>query len=72
MYVKKQYLSMKTNRNKKQQIIKNISDDIFLGFVTFVSIIGVLETMITHILPAIFYLILVFVGLLGLIVKKQM
>lgn len=63
---------MKTNRNKKQQIIKNISDDVFLGFVTFVSIIGVLETIVTHILPAIFYLILIFVGLLGLIVKKQM
>jgi hypothetical protein len=63
---------MKTNKNKKQQIIKNISDDVFLGFVLFISLIGVLETMITHILPTVFYAILVFAGLLGLIIKKQM
>lgn len=60
------------NKNKKKQIIKNTSDDLFLGFVFFICLIGALESMITHILPVTFYVVLVFGTLLGLIVKKQM
>lgn len=51
--------------------LKNTSDDLFLYIAIFVSIIGFIESMLTHFLPLIIYVIIIFITLLTLIIKKQ-
>lgn len=51
--------------------IKNTSDDLFLYVAILVSLVGFIESTITHIIPLMVYLVIIFLTLITLIVKKQ-
>ena len=59
-------------KNSKKRMFKNLSDDLFLGIGVFFALIGVIESMITHILPPIIYLIFIILTFLSLMMKKQL